>query len=102
MDKIISEVKIVLEELLSRLEMYNNGEINDQVNEIKRALCIIESDMNPIQKNLALKRIQKNIYPANGGLTDFYVWKNDEIERIAINKPISRLGDKLWDLIKFL
>lgn len=45
--------------------------------------------------------IQKNVYPPRGGLSDFHVWKEDEAERISINKPISQLGDEFWKLVKY-
>lgn len=30
--------------------------------------------------------MSKNIYPPQGGLTDFYVWDNDNSKRIEINQ----------------
>ncbi|MDN3954880.1 hypothetical protein [Sporolactobacillus laevolacticus] len=100
METKLLEIKQTIENLLKYLEQYNNGEINYQVNELKKALEIIQSSANYTSKIKEISDIQKNIYPTRGGLSDFYVWRSDEDERIAINKPISELGDTLWNLLK--
>lgn len=35
------------------------------------------------------------MYPARGGLTDFYVWRDDFDERINANKPLNTVKDEL-------
>lgn len=80
MNNKLSEIQQTIEELLQLLEKYNDGEINYQVNELKKGLDWIESDLNETVKILKISEIQKNIYPARGGLSDFYVWKENEQE----------------------
>ena len=100
MDTKIVEIEQTIKELLVYLEKYNDGEINYQISELKRAIEIISSNESNSTKIYEIALIQKNIYPPRDGLSDFYVWKNDEKERISINKPISELGDRLWSLLK--
>lgn len=47
-----------------------------------------------------IKTIHKKLYPARGGLSEFYVWKNDVEERIKANEPLSKVGDELWKLLR--
>lgn len=98
MEKLL-EINIVIGKLLEQLKLYNDGNIKYQINELETALEIIESEESYETKIRLLSDIQKNIYPSRGGLSDFYVWRENEDERIAINKPISELGDTLWRLL---
>lgn len=53
-----------------------------------------------MKKNSELRQASKSLFPPQGGLTDFYVWKEDGSERIALNKPIDELTNLLWNLIR--
>lgn len=90
------EVKKFFLELLSLLDSYGNQEIKYQLNEIRRAIYIIESSADENE----IKKIIHNIYPPRGGLSDFYVWDDEENKRIEINTKISYLSDQLWNYTK--
>jgi hypothetical protein len=96
----INKIKEIFSELLPILEKYNTGEINYQINEIRKGEELIR--LNDYSEELLseLKIIIKTLYPPHGGLSDFYIWKEDEGERIEVNKPIATLGDLLWELAK--
>lgn len=94
------EIKTVVQQLLALLIKYDNGKINYQIQKLKDINEILDSDMNSSEKKEILNDMSKNIYPPQGGLTDFYVWDNDNSKRIEINQSISALNDKLWNLIK--
>ena len=99
MNNRLLETRLTIKKLLIHLEKYNDGEIDYQINELKKAIELINSDEPNSTKIQEIARIQKNVYPPRGGLSDFYVWKKNEKERLLINKPISELGDELWNLI---
>lgn len=98
-----SRVKSLMENLLAEIEPESQGKIDFQLRELRRGIAELEQITagggNPESIRLELCRIGRNLYPAYGGLTDFYVWKDDEAERIAINTRIGRLNDALWRLL---
>lgn len=91
------EIKETIEKLLPLLEKYNNGDISYQIDQLKRIYDKLVVGNNALDKEEIMKIIQ-NIYPPRGGLTDFNVWVEDGQQRIAINKPIDDLNDRLWNL----
>lgn len=56
----------------------------------------IDSD-NVIEE---IKLINNNLYPARGGLSDFFIWKADFDERIKANEPLNRIGNEIWKILK--
>ncbi|MHC5218144.1 hypothetical protein ACYSNR_15900 [Enterococcus sp. LJL128] len=94
------EIKTVVQQLLPLLIKYDNGKINYQIQKLRDINEIIDSDMSSSEKKEMLRNMSENIYPPQGGLTDFYVWDNDSSKRIEIKQSISALNNKLWNLIK--
>lgn len=94
----IVEVKETLNELLIILEQHESKEVKNQKNEIKRIIYLIESGTFPDE--CQIKKDIISLYPARGGLTDFYIWIDDENKRIDLNTKISQLGDNLWKYSK--
>ena len=75
----ISEVKYVVEILIEcKKNNYTNS--NKVINEIKS--------------------IYNNLYPARGGLSDFFIWKADFDERVKANEPLDRLSDEIWKILR--
>ena len=97
-------LKKLFENLLDLIEIEGRGKIDYQIKEVRRAISLLEGTIT--EKGnldviiLEIQRIHKNIYPARGGLSEFYIWKDDEDERIAINVPLSQIGDKLLEILK--
>lgn len=75
----ISEIKYVVK-ILNECQKNNYTDSNNVINEIKS--------------------IYKNLYPARGGLSDFFIWKADFDERVKANEPLDRIGDELWKILK--
>ncbi|EUJ53504.1 hypothetical protein [Listeria fleischmannii] len=95
-----TEIEITIQKLLPLLEKYNDGRINYQIKELKFLKELLRSDAKENEKNSELRQASKSLFPPQGGLTDFYVWKEDGSERIALNKPIDELTNLLWNLIR--
>ncbi|MEC5425171.1 hypothetical protein QGM71_16925 [Virgibacillus sp. C22-A2] len=100
MDNKIKNIESTVIDLLSILKRYNNGQISYQIAQLEDILNIIKSNSNNEIKENRINTLVEGLYPIRGGLTDFYVWKDDAKERVMINKPISELNDKLWNLVK--
>ncbi|MDV2684397.1 hypothetical protein RYX56_08440 [Alkalihalophilus lindianensis] len=100
MDSNIQAIEMTVKDLLPILKRYDNGQITYQIGQLEEILTIVKShDSNELKKR-EISLIVENLYPSRGGLTDFHVWKEDTKERIRINKPISELNDRLWNLVK--
>ncbi|MBD8027873.1 hypothetical protein H9636_14570 [Ureibacillus sp. Re31] len=100
MDNKINNIESTVIDLLSILKRYNNGQISYQIALLEDILNIIKSNSDNELKENRINSLVEDLYPIRGGLTDFYIWKEDTKERIMINKPISELNDKLWNLLK--
>ena len=102
MDKYI-RVKFLLEALLKRIEIKGKGEIDYQINAVKKGIHLINDFLVNNSKDTTidfeLKRLIRNLYPPRGGLSDFYIWKDDEDERIKVNTELSDIGNELWRTI---
>ncbi len=95
----IYTIELVVEQLKSLLIKYDNGQITYQISQLEEILRIIHSNDSKETKEHKIRNIVESLYPSRGGLTDFHVWVEDEKERIRINKPISELNDRLWELV---
>lgn len=95
--------KYLMEELLKIIEKEGRGEIDYQINEVRRGSYLLNDLLTNGDTDkfieLELKKIIRNLYPARGGLSDFYIWKDDEDERIKVNIPLSNIGDELWRIL---
>lgn len=95
----ISEIKGIFSELKELLEKYGDISILNQYQLVKTAISILESSAEEEKYN-EVADIYKALYPARGGLSEFYVWKDDFDERIAINEPFTRIKEELWEIFK--
>lgn len=91
------ELKEIFLELLNLLKKFGDTSLRYQINEIERAISIIESGTNIDEKEI--KYIIRSIYRPKGTLAEFYVWDNDKTVRDEINLKLSNLGRKLWEYL---
>lgn len=97
--KKFQSIKKAVVNLIFELNSYNNGQITYPISQLDEILRIIHSNDSKETKEHKIRNIVESLYPSIGGLTDFHVWVEDEKERIRINKPISELNDRLWELV---
>lgn len=95
----IYSIELVVEQLKSMLTKYDNGLMTYQISQLEEIRRIIHSNDSKETKEHKIRNIVESLYPSSGGLTDFHVWVEDEKERIRINKPISELNDRLWEIV---
>ena len=96
----MNKVQELFTELEEQLRKYGDNSILNQYQLVKTAISILESDAPMEEKFSETEDIYKALYPARGGLSDFYVWRDDFDERLAINEPFSRIGDALWKIFQ--
>ncbi|WP_102692078.1 hypothetical protein [Rummeliibacillus pycnus] len=103
--ELVDKLEKLFSELLNLIEQYGKGEIDYQISEVKYVVNLLRENINNEYSNSEdiineIKIIRKNLYPARGGLSEFFIWKNDVKERIKVNEPLSRVGDEIWNLLK--
>lgn len=79
---------------------YGGRNYKIQYNIIGNIIAAIDSDWPNDKKTEYIIRNYKNLYPANGGLSDFYIMHEDYKERLKLNEPLDRINDGLWNIIK--
>jgi hypothetical protein len=88
-------------DLLKRLErlLISEGEDN-WIRGIRSSIAILESaGSDDAESSKALNEvasIYKTMYAGAGSFSDFFLWRDDEAERIEANKELDNLRDELW------
>lgn len=96
------KAKCLMKELLKIIKEEGNGEIDYQIREVERGVSLLDYLIikgNDKSIELELNSMIRNLYPARGGLSDFYIWRDDEDERIKVNKALSGIADELWKIL---
>ena len=100
--KDINELKQLFEELLSIVDKYGDNSLDNQKKIIKHIIdTIINVNIDDLEKQfIEIQRDYKNLYPARGGLSEFYIWNDNFNERQKLNEPLSRIRERLWEILK--
>lgn len=94
------EIKKLLNELKKILDLYGDGSISIQYKIVNSIINIIDSDLDLTEKSRLVINNYRNLYPARGGLTEYYIKSDNYEERIKLNEPLERIGDLLWEIFK--
>lgn len=93
------EIRSVVTQLINYISPYAN-EISYQYKELNNLLEFVNSSsLDSENIEVSLTDYKNSLFPSRGGLTEFYIWDDNENKRIALNKPISVLKQKLWELL---
>jgi len=73
--------------------------------EMKYVISLLEtipaSEGNDNDRSLAeIKECCRNFFPPHGGLSDYFIWRDDLTERKRINKIQDGYKNKIWLLLK--
>ena len=91
------EIRSVVTQLINYIGPYAN-EISYQYKELNNLLEFVNfSSLD--SENIEVSLTTKIVCFHQWGLTEFYIWDDNENKRIALNKPISVLKQKLWELL---
>jgi hypothetical protein len=99
-----SRILELLKGLLEILEKEGKGEVNFAVKELRYVTDLLTNcigdEGNCDEKTLEeVKSIYKSLYPPHGGLTDFFIWREDFDERKKLNDFLDKISDELWKLL---
>lgn len=93
------EIRSVVTQLMSYISPYAH-EISYQYKNLNNLLDYINSSsLDSENREVSLTDYKNSLFSPRGGLTEFYIWYDDENKRIALNKPNSVLKQKLWELL---
>ena len=103
---ILNRVKELFQQLLLILENEGDYEVNYAKNELAQNIRVLEGvlsnnvDAAEAQEVLGqIKTSYKSMYPPRGGLSDFFVWREDYEERLKANKQLDDIQSELRDIL---
>lgn len=88
--------------LLEILEKHSKGEIDIQIRQVKQILDFligIPSNENEEQYIREVRKMHESLFPARGGLSDFFIWSNDYDERIRLNEPLENVRKEIYETL---
>lgn len=94
------EIKELFTKLLDFINQYGEGKLNSQKRIIERIVFLLSCENVDESVILEVKREYLNLYPARGGLSDFYVWVDDYQQRQLVNEPLDNIRKRLWEIFK--
>ncbi|MFL0251320.1 hypothetical protein ACJDT4_12915 [Clostridium neuense] len=97
----IKKVEILFKELIAILNKYGDSTISNQKRIVEDTIDFIED--NTIEDDKKIIEIEQNykmLYPAHGGLSEFYIWDNDFEKRKKLNEPLDKVTEELWEIFK--
>lgn len=103
---ILTRVKELFQQLLFILEKEGDFEVNYAKSELAENIRVLEgvlsSNMNAAEAQEVLVQIKtsfKSMYPPRGGLSEFFIWREDYQERLDANKHLDQIQSELKALL---
>jgi len=96
--------KNLFNELLGILEVEGDAEVDYAKNELRKNILMIEDAFNNNTFGLdeifdEIKANYRRIYPPHGGLTEFFVWREDFEERRQANLTLDSIKNELEEIL---
>lgn len=88
----------LLVQLYDIIKVEGKGRVDYYINEVLRIIKTIEDCQKNNNINL-LREIDNsilNLYHGRASLAEFYIMREDEKERIELNKPLKFIENELW------
>ena len=88
----------LLVQLYDIIKVEGKGRVDYYINEVLRIIATIEDCQKNNNINL-LREIDNsilNLYKGRASLAEFYIMREDEKERIELNKPLEFIENELW------
>ncbi|MBC1357529.1 hypothetical protein [Listeria booriae] len=97
----LKKLKVLFPELLLFLEKHGNAGIRPQILTIKTIIDYMNnSDDGTKMKIMHVAKLHRSLYPPREGLSDFFIWDNDFQTRKQLNKPLDKVRDDIWAVLK--
>jgi len=90
----------LLLQLYDIIKVEGKGSVDHYINEVARIIATIEDYQKNNDLSL-LKDLDKsilNLYTGRASLDEFYVMRDNEEERIRLNKPLTLIENELWKM----
>ena len=102
--KRICVVKDLFKKLLTILETEGDAEVDYAKKELRKNILMIEDILKNNTADLdkvfdEIKESYQSIYPSHGGLTEFFVWRDDFEERLNANLPLDNIKKELKEIM---
>jgi hypothetical protein len=101
--KELERVSSLMKELLNIIrkeggegEEYAAKELERCIGYIKETIDDVNADSNEVFTRV--KNLYRSMYPPHGGMTDFFVWRDDFDERIAANRRLDAVKAELGEI----
>ncbi|HBF36153.1 MAG TPA: hypothetical protein DDW50_02405 [Firmicutes bacterium] len=96
-------VKDLFEAMVSILETEGDREVDYAKKELRKNIGKIEDVFNhnivPDKIFDEIKESYQSMYPSHGGLTEFFVWRDDFEERRQVNLPLDNIKSELKEIV---
>lgn len=104
-NNIIDKLEELFSDLLVILESNSNNDIEYQISMVRYIIRLLKQCINNhyLDSNNVINEIRslhKKIYPPRGGLSDFFIWREDFNERVKANEPLEKIGNELWMILQ--
>lgn len=96
----IAELRLLYIELGKIVKKYGQRYYFYQLKIILDVIACIDFDMSNEEKTDHLIYYYRILFPARGGLTEFYIHYDDYETRRRMNKPLDDIEDKLRKIMK--
>lgn len=97
------KLKNLLEKLLQILQKegdedvyYAKNELIKNIDYLNKSLILKYNNYNDVFNEA--KKNYKNMYHPHGGLSDFFIWRDNFDERVKVNKPLENIKKEIQNL----
>lgn len=100
---IIDKSLSLFNDLSKILDENKTDDIQYQISEVKYIINLLTECKSKQYDNFEkiieeVSQAYKRLYPARGGLTEFFIWKSDFDERVKANENLDKISDELWQI----
>jgi len=89
----------LLLQLYDIIKIEGRGWVDSYIREAARIIALLE-ELNQ-DDEIELKEVNesiKGLYTGRASLSEFYIWRENEEERIRLNQPLSSIKEQLWKM----
>ena len=103
----LARVRDLFQDLLDILVNEGHAEVHYACNELRNNVLLIEEafdrESNQVDLNETFNEVSENyyrMYPPRGGLTEFFIWREDFDERLKANHLLDHIKNELNAILK--
>ncbi|MCM1988441.1 hypothetical protein [Oceanirhabdus seepicola] len=70
------------------------------IKSLDKSINLKEYNFNEVISEIG--KIYKGLFPTHGGLTDFYIWREDFEERKKANEILDKIKEEIWKQLNLI